>query len=83
MNRPIEIANVILKNKATIREVAKIMGISKSTVHKDLTERLPKLDLSLYEKVRLLLNYNNEIKHIRGGISTKMKYIKEIYHKER
>lgn len=83
MNRPIEIANVILKNKATIREVAKIMGISKSTVHKDLTERLPKLDLSLYEKVRLLLNYNNEIKHIRGGISTKMKYIKEIYNKER
>lgn len=76
MNRPIEIANVILKNKATIREVAKIMGISKSTVHKDLTERLPKLDLNLYERVRLLLNYNNEIKHIRGGISTKMKYTK-------
>lgn len=80
MNRPIEIANILLKNKATVREVAKIMGISKSTVHKDLTEKLPKIDLKLYENVRNLLDYNNEIKHIRGGISTKIKYTKQGYH---
>lgn len=76
------IANLLLKNKATVREVAKIIGVSKSTVHKDLTEKLPKIDNELFNNVKKLLDYNNGIKHIRGGFSTKIKYIKAQCHKE-
>ena len=68
-------AKVILENKLTVREVAKIVGCSKSTVHKDLTERLPLIDYELYEKVTDLLSYNKAVRHIRGGLSTKLKYI--------
>lgn len=81
-NRVIRIADLMLKNKATVREVAKLSGYSKSTVHKDLTDRLKLIDYKLYEKVKELLDYNKNVKHIRGGASTKLKYIKDEYHKK-
>ena len=70
-----EIAKIILNQKLTVREVAKIIGCSKSTVHNDLTERLQYIDYSLYEEVKDLLDYNKTVRHIRGGLSTKLKYI--------
>ena len=73
--RCIEMAEIIIKKKITVREVAKIVGCSKSTVHKDLTERLPYIDFALYEEVKDLLDYNKTVRHIRGGLSTKLKYI--------
>ena len=69
------VVKIILKEKITVREVAKIVGCSKSTVHKDLTERLPYIDFALYEEVKDLLDYNKTVRHIRGGLSTKLKYI--------
>ena len=71
-------AEYIIKNNATVRDTAKHFGISKSTVHKDVTERLEKLNYSLYEKTREVLNKNKAERHIRGGIATKHKY--EILH---
>ncbi|QVK21552.1 sporulation transcriptional regulator SpoIIID [Mycoplasmatota bacterium] len=73
-NRVLHFANIILKEKSTVRDVARIVGYSKSTVHKDLTERLKKIDVEKYERVRNLLEYNKNIRHIRGGMSTKHKY---------
>lgn len=75
--RCMEMANIILENKLTVREVAKIVGCSKSTVHKDLTERLPYIDHALFEEVKDLLDYNKTVRHIRGGLSTKLKYINQ------
>lgn len=69
-------AILLLEDNLTIRKVAEIIGISKSTVHKDLTERLPYIDYSMYEDVKKLLDYNKQIRHIRGGLSTKKKYSK-------
>ncbi len=68
-------SSYIFVNKgATVREVAKIVGCSKSTVHKDFTERLPTIDHNLYKKVKELLDYNKQIRHIRGGEATKRRY---------
>ncbi len=72
--RVLNFANIILKEKSTVRDVAKVVGYSKSTVHKDLTERLKKLNLANNESVRHLVEYNKNIRHIRGGMSTKHKY---------
>lgn len=72
--RIIESANYLIKNNSTIRETAKHMGVSKSTVHKDLIIRLKYINHSLYEKVREVLDANWEEKHIRGGIGTKERY---------
>lgn len=66
---------VILKNGYTIREIAKIFKVSKSTVHKDLNERLLKIDKEKYKKVNKILKYHIDIRHIRGGESTKNKYL--------
>ena len=68
---------VILKNGYTIREIAKIFNISKSTVHKDLHERLYYIDKNKYRDVAKILRYHTMIRHIRGGESTKLKYSKE------
>lgn len=68
---------VILKTGYTIREIAKIFNVSKSTVHKDLHERLLKIDKVKYEKVDEILKYHTNIRHIRGGESTKNKYLKK------
>lgn len=64
----------ILATGCTVRECAEVFKISKSTVHKDLAERLPELNLTAYRKVRDILNTNWDEKHIRGGMSTKKKY---------
>ena len=67
-------ARVMLENKLTVREVAKIIGLSKSTIHKDLTEKLKYIDDDLFLEVAELLEYNKNIRHIRGGQKTKEKY---------
>lgn len=68
-------AQVILKTGYTIREIAKIFNVSKSTVHKDLQERLIKIDKLKYKKVDEILKYHTTIRHIRGGESTKKRYL--------
>lgn len=73
-NRVLLMARMILETKSTVREVAKKVGYSKSTVHKDLREKLPLIDSELYEKVCKLLDFNKQIRHIRGGQSTKIHY---------
>ena len=75
--RVIEMANVFLDGKRTVREVAKIVGYSKSTVHHDLTTKLEDIDPELYKQVKELLEYNKKIRHIRGGESTRRKYLLE------
>ena len=64
----------ILENNATVRAAAVKFGVSKSTVHKDLTERLPRLRPALYREVRSLLDRNKAERHIRGGLATRRKY---------
>lgn len=72
--RVLEIANFVLNNNATVRESAKRFGISKSTVHKDITERLPELNKEIYEEVKKVLETNKAERHLRGGEATKQKY---------
>jgi len=74
-DRVIMVGKSILKNKGTVRSIASIYGVSKSTIHKDLSERLSEIDIVLYEKVRVLLEYNKSVRHLRGGNSTKLKYL--------
>ena len=73
--RCIQLAEYILDTKATVREAAKVFGISKSTVHKDVTERLQVLDRMLFSKVKEVLEFNLGERHIRGGAATKEKYL--------
>lgn len=80
-DRVLKMAVILLLEQTTIREVAKKVGYSKSTVHKDLTIKLPKIDYSLYLNVKKLLDYNKMIRHIRGGESTKHKYEEIKYQK--
>lgn len=70
-------ASYMIKTKETVREIAKIFKVSKSTVHKDLHERLRNIDYNLYLEVNDILKYHAQIRHIRGGESTKKKYLKE------
>ena len=72
-----EEANFILETGYTIREIANEFNVSKSTVHKDLNDRLCKIDFQLYKKVKKILDYHTNIRHIRGGESTRKKYLKE------
>ena len=72
--RAIELAEYIIENKATVRAAAKKFGVSKSTVHKDLTERLEKIDRPLYLQAKEVLEKNKAERHIRGGIATRIKY---------
>ena len=69
-------AKYMIKTNETIRQIAKKHNVSKSTVHKDLKERLKKCDINLYEKVKKILKKHKEIRHIKGGESTKKKYQK-------
>ena len=68
------LAAYILENRTTVRAAAKKFGISKSTVHKDLSERLPMFNRSLYLQVKTVLEENKAQRHIRGGIATRKKY---------
>ncbi|SCY87212.1 sporulation transcriptional regulator SpoIIID [Alkaliphilus peptidifermentans] len=72
--RVMEIANYILKEGATVRQTARVFGVSKSTVHKDVTERLPKINPLVANQVKNILDVNKAERHIRGGRATKMKY---------
>ena len=72
--RACELANYIIENKSTVRAVAKQFGISKSTVHKDLSERLKMYNRSLYEQVKAVLEENKAERHLRGGQATRRKY---------
>ncbi len=74
IDRIIEEANYIVNTGATVRQAAKLFHFSKSTVHKDVTERLKQLDKELYLKVKKVLKINLEERHIRGGLATKKKY---------
>ncbi len=76
VKRVIDEANYILKTKKTIREIAFEKKISKSTVHKDLHERLKIIDSKLYSNVDKILQEHIDIRHIRGGESTRQKYLK-------
>lgn len=72
--RACELAAYIIENRATVRSAAKKFGISKSTVHKDLSERLPTFNHTLYLQVKDILEENKAERHIRGGIATRKKY---------
>ncbi len=72
--RVADLAAYIVDNQTTVRAAAKQFGISKSTVHKDLTERLPRINPGLYRQVRTLLDLNKAERHIRGGLATRRKY---------
>ena len=69
-----EIADYIIETRHTIRETAKIFKVSKSTVHKDISERLEKINPGLWKEAKQVLEHNKEERHIRGGMATKMKY---------
>ncbi|NLL81739.1 MAG: sporulation transcriptional regulator SpoIIID [Tissierellia bacterium] len=72
--RALEIAKYILSEKATVRQAASVFGVSKSTVHKDVTERLPKINPLVASMVKEILEINKAERHIRGGKATKLKY---------
>ena len=73
--RAIEVANYIIRYNATVRQTAKQFGISKSTVHKDVTERLEQINPGLAKEARKVLDVNKSERHIRGGLATKEKYM--------
>ena len=77
-DRACELAVYIIETGATVRAAAKKFGISKSTVHKDLTIRLPQYNRILYERSRQVLETNKAQRHIRGGLATQRKYKKDI-----
>ncbi len=76
-SRVLEMAYLMLDGRRTVREVAKLVGFSKSTVHHDLTTKLEKIDYGLYLQVKELLEYNKKVRHLRGGEATRMKYLEE------
>ena len=73
--RAVEIANYTINNNATVRQTAKQFGISKSTVHKDVAERLLYINPGLAAEARKVLDVNKSERHIRGGLATKEKYL--------
>ena len=73
--RAVAIANYIIDHNATVRQTAKKFGISKSTVHKDVAERLTHINPSLARQARIVLDINKSERHIRGGMATKEKYL--------
>ena len=75
--RVLTTARYITENKATIRQAARAMGVSKSTVHSEMKEKLKKLDEGLYLRVRRILEYNLSVRHLRGGRATKNKYVRK------
>lgn len=73
--RAIDIAHYIISEKATVRQTAKKFGVSKSTVHKDVTERLQQINPALAGQARAVLDVNKQERHIRGGMATREKYL--------
>lgn len=76
--RVIEEANYMVLTKKTIRDIAIVFNVSKSTVHVDLNKRLKAINYELYKKIKNILNYHLEVRHIRGGESTRKKYKKMV-----
>lgn len=72
--RPQLLARYLIEQKSTVRSTAAAFGISKSTVHKDISKRLPKIDPALYAQAEMILNINKSERHLRGGKATKLKY---------
>ncbi len=75
--RALALAEYIIKHKATVRDAAKKFGVSKSTVHKDIADRLGEINPHLAKKANAVLQENKEERHIRGGMATKKKYEKK------
>jgi putative DeoR family transcriptional regulator (stage III sporulation protein D) len=73
--RVLEISNYIIESSATVRQTARVFGVSKSTVHKDITERLPLINEIIATRVRDILDNNKAERHLRGGEATKRKYL--------
>ena len=73
--RAVELGRYILAHKATLRRAAKQFGVSKSTVHKDVAQRLRTIDPPLYRQVKQILEINKAQRHIRGGMATRAKYL--------
>lgn len=76
--RAIELGRYIAETNSTVRATGKKFGVSKSTVHTDVTVRLRKINPALYNEVRRVLQKNKEERHIRGGIATKEKYLNKV-----
>lgn len=74
--RPVLLGEYIIEHRATVRQTAGKFGISKSTVHKDVSERLKTVKPSLYNEVKKILDFNKQERHIRGGEATRRKYLK-------
>ena len=74
--RTLKLGQYIVETRNTVRTIARTFGVSKSTVHKDLTERLPEINPELANQVKEILDYHKAIRHIRGGEATKIKYKK-------
>lgn len=74
-DRAVRLGEYISEHGSTVRDTAAVFGISKSTVHKDITSVLPKLNKGLYAEVRRILDINKEERHLRGGEATKNKYL--------
>ena len=77
--RCVLLAMYLIENKTTVRATAKKFGISKSTVHKDITQNLKKNNSTLYEQVQQILEQNKDERHLRGGEATKQKYLQQKY----
>jgi putative DeoR family transcriptional regulator (stage III sporulation protein D) len=75
--RVLEVSRYIVRTKSTVRDTAQVFGVSKSTVHKDVTERLPKVNRELAAKVKRVLDQNKSERHLRGGEATRRKYLEE------
>ena len=74
--RTVQIARYIVENNVTVRNAARVFGLSKSTIHKDMTDRLPQLHPQLSQEIRKVLELNKSLRHIRGGMATRDKYKK-------
>lgn len=74
--RALELANYMVETGETVRKTGEVFGVSKSTVHTDVTERLKKIDYNLFLKVEKVLEVNLNERHLRGGESTRLKYVK-------
>ncbi len=75
--RVMEISSYIIESSATVRQTASVFGVSKSTVHKDMTERLPQINEMIASRVRDILDTNKAERHLRGGEATKRKYLSQ------
>jgi len=76
-NRVLQEGKYIIDTGKTVREIADVFNVSKSTVHKDLTDRLLEIDIDMYNKVSRILQYHIDIRHIRGGESTRRKFLEK------